>query len=297
MLYKLRAHGYVKGERGRAERVYMVIPLHEALASLCLTKVTYRFLLLEHLSDKTLPECYFKNKVFVEHGHEGLVAPYALFLDAVPYSHDDSVMGIWAVCVITEERLLLAIIRSRSLCKCGCRGWCTMWEVHSWLAWSVQALSEGVYPSRRHDHLEFDSDDDAARAALSGTDIGMRFCLLYIKGDWSEFSKTFALPNWQDSLRPCIDCNTAPADMPRPEGSTIDALVWQDNSEASYFEACDRAEIVVTITREHHDAIRGLLQADKRKQGNHGLCFRADYAPLRLESGDRLEPSTALRDV
>ena len=70
-----------------------------------------------------------------------------------------------------------------------------MWEVHSWLAWSVQALSEGVYPSRRHDHLEFDSVDDAARAALSGTDIGMRFCLLYIKGDWSEFSKTFALPN------------------------------------------------------------------------------------------------------
>ena len=62
MLYKLRAHGYVKGERGRAERVYMVIPLHEALASLCLTKVTYRFLLLEHLSDKTLPECYFKTR-------------------------------------------------------------------------------------------------------------------------------------------------------------------------------------------------------------------------------------------
>jgi hypothetical protein len=53
-----------------------------------------------------------------------------LYLDGVPYSLRrvgyDSVLVIWLVNKVTQTRYLLCIVRKTTMCRCGCKGWCTL---------------------------------------------------------------------------------------------------------------------------------------------------------------------------
>ena len=69
------------------------------------------------------------------------------------------------------------------MCKCGCRGWCTFYELFSFLHWSFCALAAGVFPTARHDQRAWMAED-GDRMALAGLDMSARGALVYIKGDW-----------------------------------------------------------------------------------------------------------------
>ena len=49
------------------------------------------------------------------------VLPVALFMDSVAHSHTDSVLGEWAINMISQKRHVAALIRKRQMCKCGCQ--------------------------------------------------------------------------------------------------------------------------------------------------------------------------------
>ena len=49
--------------------------------------------------------------------------PVAVFTDGVAYSHTDSVLGVWEINMISQKRHVVALIRKRQMCKCGCQGW------------------------------------------------------------------------------------------------------------------------------------------------------------------------------
>ena len=121
----------------------------------------------EAVGARDLPECYFQHPLVQRAGGESLLLPVALYIDGVAYSQVDTAIGFWFVNLISGARYLIAVLRKASLCECGCRGWCSLAEVFKFVHWSMLALSEGVFPSRRHDGLEF-RGSEAKRAELAG---------------------------------------------------------------------------------------------------------------------------------
>eukprot|EP00969_Alexandrium_andersonii_P071158 3141743-Alexandrium_andersonii.AAC.1 len=59
--------------------------------------------------------------------------PIALYMDGLPYTITDSVVGVWLQCLISKRRVLVAVVRKRLACRCGCRGWDTFDPVMRWL--------------------------------------------------------------------------------------------------------------------------------------------------------------------
>ena len=51
------------------------------------------------------------------------VVPIALFVDGVPYSHVDSIIGFWIINMLTGRRHLVAAVRKAILSCCGCSSW------------------------------------------------------------------------------------------------------------------------------------------------------------------------------
>eukprot|EP00969_Alexandrium_andersonii_P301299 13320150-Alexandrium_andersonii.AAC.1 len=72
----------------------------------------------------------------------------------------------------------MADIRKKRLCRCGCRGWCTLDPLFRWVHWVIAALACGVFPARRHDEGPFGADE-VDRLALAGTPMRMRAALLW----------------------------------------------------------------------------------------------------------------------
>ena len=52
-----------------------------------------------------------------------LCCQWRFFMDGVAYSHTDSVLGVWAINMISQNRHVVALIRKRQMCQGGCQGW------------------------------------------------------------------------------------------------------------------------------------------------------------------------------
>ena len=89
--------------------------------------------------------------------------PLVLYADGVPYSQTDSLVGFWIYNLISERRHLVAAVKKRNLCKCGCKGWCGLYIIFEFLAWCLDALAQQVFPS----HSPF-GELDHVRKALGG---------------------------------------------------------------------------------------------------------------------------------
>ena len=63
-------------------------------------------------------------------GEDGRMdVPIGLFVDAVPTVKRYYCIGFFAFNQISQTRFLVAILRKRSLCHCGCRGWCSYFAI------------------------------------------------------------------------------------------------------------------------------------------------------------------------
>eukprot|EP00969_Alexandrium_andersonii_P195322 8629458-Alexandrium_andersonii.AAC.1 len=80
-------------------------------------------------------------------------------------------------------------LRKSELCRCGCRGWCSMWPAFQALKWSIVAMREGRHPSCRHDTTPFRAAEDF-RQRLAGTELGFKAAVAFVKGDWAEFANS-----------------------------------------------------------------------------------------------------------
>lgn len=256
---------------------------------------------LQHcISDNLFPPTYDTHPLVA--GSQSRVVPLALFVDAVPYSNVDSIIGFWVVNLMTQVRHLIVALRKSVLCKCGCKGWCTFWAVFHYLHWCFAVASTGRYADGRHDSLPWRQTDDD-RASMVGAEALAVYCLLFIKGDWAEYASTLGFPSWNSAIRPCFGCNCTVWDMFELLGVGPFNCPHYINGESDYFEACSRAEANVEIPSAlAHAAICQLLFWDKRDGGNIGLSMRSDLlfwdnAPLGLLAGDRVEPTPELQDV
>ena len=221
--YTLRLPGTRRGEACRSIIAIPATPPHEAAAALLATDSSLTIRLSEALDARTLPPAYYSNPVV--RNAEGMVMPWGLYMDSVPYSLVDSALGVWLINIISGSRMLLCVLRKALVCSCGCRGWCTYYGLMSWLRWSFETMSHAVWPASRHDSEEWD-DQDSERRQKANQAMLMPGILLRIKGDWEEFCQRLGLPTWNSGLRPCFCCVASGEAMYDPLGVSVLGLPW-----------------------------------------------------------------------
>jgi hypothetical protein len=247
-----------------------------------------------------LPDSYWDHAAVVasQAAGEPLPLPLSLYIDGVPFTKHESFLGFWILNVASGVRRVVALLRKGDLCRCGCRGWCSIFPIWQFLTWSLSSLAQGVFPSARHDAAPW-PETDAARQLVAGKPLGFRAVVVFVKGDWLEFSSTLGFMSWATAATPCMFCEATRDDMfDFRRFSALDSG-WPEISCEAYEQHCRAAEVWAIIDNEAQlKAIVAALHFDKRKQGGSaGRALTISFPALGLEAGDRLEPSQTLQDI
>jgi hypothetical protein len=189
--YKLSVPTYAKRTKDSQQRVPLqisVLPPHECVNS-------------EFCEDPGLqrkaqvaawPAAFGEHPVAKRAG--GPVVPLALYLDGAQYSKvGASVLVFVVVNMLTGTKHLISTLNKRLLCRCGCRGWCTLRPIMQFLAWSFGALACGAYPTTQHEGEPW--PEDSLRASLGGSPLACGTCAVQqVRGDWAEFAHSLGFP-------------------------------------------------------------------------------------------------------
>ena len=246
------------------------------------------------VQQEEVPPSHMEHPVAISSGFTAV--PVALYFDAVPYTKNDGVLGIWVVNITTGRRHLIACLRKSKMCRCGCKSWCSLYEVLRFVHWSLKAMAAGEHPPARHDGCQY-GEDELQRNALAGAPLAHRFAVIMIKGDWAEFAHTLGLTTWGSATCPCPFCHATKAQWFSMDGFSPMHFPHELMTHAQYDEACSSAEIKVDIDAILHSRIKAALYYDKRQDGARGRALKHDIVSAGLCKGDRLEPSCELPDV
>jgi hypothetical protein len=246
------------------------------------------------------PHAVWRTPAYCRHERDSakILLPLALYLDGVVFQKRDSVLGFWLYNIATEARQLFCVLKKSFLCKCGCRGWCTLYQVMLYIAWMLKALLKGVYETTRHDGAAW-LPSDHARAAIQGTAMAVRAIVVFVKCDWAEFAHTLGFPTWASNLYPCMLCNCTREDMHKILGLDRLHFPYRLHDVNGINAACAACEIRIIICEGDRRTILNALSYDKRKDGSHGRALQHDVTirDVTLLKADRLEPSLELADV
>jgi hypothetical protein len=298
-LYVMTAPGYHRSTDLRVLADFSVLPPHDAADEEIRGNPGIRKLLEECRNTDTLPPAYNTHEI-VRNAPEGTpVYPYALYIDAVKFQRTDNVIGIWLCSLVTGLRQLCVAMRKSEMCACGCRGWCTMYCIMTFLNWSFVHMARGLAPSARHDGSPW-KESESARDIVSGASLGWRGVVLFIKSDMMEHVTSFGFPSWATDKHPCPLCHCTTADWGNIKGLSPISLPWRPKLFAEYEQACAACEIVVDINCARlFRMVRGCLKYDKRigALAIRGRALMRDIPELRLKKGDRLQPGHDIWDV
>jgi hypothetical protein len=226
----------------------------------------------------------------------GTYLPLALYVDGVSFQRRDSAIGIWFVNLLTDKRHLALVLRRRTLCRCGCKFWCSLHVAFQFIAWLINVLLSGVYPSSGPNGTPL----TGVQASFANQPLGYKAATLCVKGDWAEFTHTLGLPQWSSHQHPCFACFCTGGDggnMALTAGISLLLTPWVEKTFADYDAACSRCEHRVQVqTVSQLRRLLAVLIYDKRKTGG-GRTLIADFPELHLEKGWRLAPAADLPDV
>ena len=195
--YKLQVPGHSKHDPGRTSLNLCVQPLHEMLLEEVQETPQYSRRLMDIIEGDRMPPCYVEHRLFQE--SESPPFPYAIYMDGVAYSQVDSVLAVWAYSLVTGRRHLLALVRKKHVCQCGCRGWCTYWCVLTWLHWSCRTLHQGEYPTSRHDGAPWQEGRDSERETQAGQPMPYKACLVFHQGRLGRVLPCSGVPSMEFS--------------------------------------------------------------------------------------------------
>ena len=289
----IKTPGHWKGDFGRTVHDMPVIApstlLKAELAKPGVMEETTRV-----VRSKTLPPAYYEHKIVK--ANVRTVVPLTIYLDGVPFLKKDSVVGIFVYCPITGRRHLAVVLRKSHMCKCGCRGWCTLYAVHRFLQWDFQAMMAGTHPRHKPCGVAY-VEADGVRFELAGTSLDFLGAGIHIKGDLMEMCTSLALPGWRSNISPCLKCWCTRDNMHDFRGASPRGLPWPEVTNQDYHDACTACEFWRLLTAQQHRAIRALLFYDKSEKGQKGRCLLSDVPALNLLQGDRLEPHAGMADI
>ena len=248
-----------------------------------------------------VPPSYFSHTVVQTANDDEVVLPLYLYVDGLPITRRDGCVGFVLRSILPPRRPYLIIcLRKEDMCKCGCKGWCTLHVVHVFLKWGFRAISNGRHPISRHDKSPFTADDPRAARAnqpfLSNGRVVKGACIL-LKGDVKEWSSTYGLPDSRSHF-PCPECCIEGEDFLNLTGFTALSLRDEVETFQTYSDACSKCEIETSLLAwEDFRAVRQSLHQDKRDDGARGLALDDNFPTLGLLKGDRLEPTEDILDV
>ena len=297
MGYTMTCPGMRKHDAARTTFLMELVPPHDVIWKEAASDES----LVEKLraAKQDLPPSYHEHPVVSAHPGED-VLPLAIYSDGLPYSQTDSVVGVWIINMISSRRHLVALVRKRLTCKCGCRGQCTWDAVNETLAWSLRSLASNTFPGARADGKIWHNRDEN-RQLRAGSTGQIRAAIVQIKGDWAELCSRLGYPTWSSKSRPCFLCNSQPEELGKVTGCSLFNFPHRLNSSDDYKSAISRCTFDVSVSEAQHRHLRLALRYDKRKEGARGLALASitglEGVEPRLEVGDRLQPSDQLRDI
>ena len=259
--------GYQKQDRSRVELKLPIVPPHESFVDEVRSNPAMLANLdLDDVEGNDWSDNFLKHPDVATPGPRTI--PGAFYFDGVPYTKADGVIGFWFYSLTTQVRHLCCVVRRRHLCRCGCMpaGWCTINAILTYLAWSLQALVQGVYPTKTHEEIEWDAAAEPVRRDLGGSQLGFRVAIVQIKADWSEWAHVLGFPTWPHKEFPCALCHADATNLFDFEG--ISPLgcpeSWGVGTTSDEIEACCEAcEIKARVPRSQFDLIKDALEWGK----------------------------------
>jgi hypothetical protein len=121
-LYSLQVLGSSTRALGRAKLDFAAMVPHDVIDKDLRSDPASVLKVREAIVENALPPSYEDHHVVLRHGAATPVQPVSLYIDGVPYSLTDSVIGFWFVNEVTGRRYLIAALRKKLVCTCGCRG-------------------------------------------------------------------------------------------------------------------------------------------------------------------------------
>ena len=241
--YTIKVPGFDKYKNGRTTIEVPVLPphevLHEELGNARDVEMSFR----QSVREGKMPTSYTQHRIVMRARDGETVWPLAVYLDGVPFQKRDGLLAIYVFCLPTGVRHLCAVIRKSEMCRCGCLGWCSIWELMSFLKWSLAASAKGCMPSERHDGKAWMADD-AERAEQANQQI-IKASVTQVKGDWSEFVHTLGLASWRSVVTPCFCC-VSDRDHMGSVGDFVRGLSpCPTRTPSDYEQACRDCEVVV----------------------------------------------------
>jgi hypothetical protein len=295
-LYYVDVPCTIRGRGGQQLQSLPMMPMHEAFAK----EIKVSPELLDIKNGDWAP-CYESNPIVVQAQRDGLMKPIpiALYLDAVRFTaqsagRTDSMLGFWAHSLQSNQRHLLTCIRTRDFCRCGCRGWCSVYPILLSLSWSAHAMVSGQRPLLKHDGSCFDAGDEFGNIAIEhGSSLNYRAVILYIKGDWAEVAHSLGLAGVTSKHCPCQFCYASKENL-HTRYRSVSPLHWPWDSrpENGYELECRGRELQITIRTEIERQLV-LQHLHFVKKRGHGRTIVSQFAVSGREllPGDRLEPS------
>lgn len=294
-MYHMRTPGLAKYDFSRTPHNMPVNLPHECL----IEEVSQTPSLLEAARAKTKnkewPETFVQHPV-VQRAGTDIVIPIALYMDGISMTRNDGIFGLFCYSLLSMRRHLIAVFRKSFMCKCGCGGRCTLVPLWALLHWSLSALAEGRWPSQKHDGTAW-TRADGSRGSQAGKRMPFRACVLQIKADWAEFSKTLGFSSWASSLYPCPLCRLTKEELYSVEGFGPLGCPWPLLRHEDMERAAAACEIWVELDRDEHKSVVQALDYEKSKTGPRGRGLVKDFPKLGLRRGDRLEPHPGMLDV
>jgi hypothetical protein len=285
--YVLDVPGYSRAEMGRVVHRQPVLCPHEILHDEVSSSDSSLAEILKGMVDaQELPPAFFNHPSSIATGNTS--QPIVLYVDGVPTTKSDGVLGWWVHLLASGKRHLVAAQRKSRLCRCGCKGWCSLWPIFNFIRWSFSVLASGVFPATRHDFSAW-KQSDVDRAGLATLPLALNGFLMFIKGDWSEFSNTFAFSSWAKAAAPCFACCCTKLNWQDDEALAVDNYPFRDADDAMYDAECSKCEVVVNLTRGQWQRVKNSL--------TDGYTVSEDLPALNLRKGDHLEPCAELPDI
>jgi hypothetical protein len=290
--YLIPVPGHTKHSCGRTVHQIAARPPHEIMHD----EIVANPDLLAKAATARWPASYSQHRVARATARPAM--PIAFYMDGCQFTKvGASVLVFVVVSLVSGAQHLSCVLRKKEMCKCGCRGWCSLWPILEFFRWSFAALARGAFPAARHDGTPWPRGDP--RAATAALRLACGTCAVQqVKGDWAEYCHSLGFPTWKHSDFPCLWCRADQDSLYTLDGVEDGTIPWDVNDAAAYEEACRRCEIHVAINTEgERQLVAQQLYYDKRVYGSHGRALKRGIPALRLEAGDRLEPCPGLPDV
>ncbi len=200
------------------------------------------------------------------------VIPLGIHGDGVPFGKNKSIeVFSWNFIAIPHlERILFCLIERRYLCQCGCHGRHTINGILSVFRYSLLALLENLWPTKRHDGSPWAKTDQRSKARGS---FGFRALLQQSRGDWAWHKQIVGFAGWAgESI--CWLCKANKTTIPytdfslsalwRKHRHTTASMIHtlkQAGVQLSVLFACPGFEIIMIMIDHLHTLDLGFVSA------------------------------------